>query len=236
MFKEEINGTSLKNNLIRDHFFEYCQTLNIIDDYNIVDIKDDAISFYYESFKDTGVREVNIYFQVKNVIPQRREEINDLVNKINNFQYKNNKKLINVNKLLAFCVLLKKGMYPSSLSVEELVFNKANKRKVDRALKFIKTMDDIRIRVTLHPYNSLNFHPPFHGRYWFTDNKGYIVDASLQTYSTGMIFAQLMDEVNFRIIKERLFDKDILRNSNDFEPLTYHDLLVFSDFFGKMLN
>ncbi len=108
MFKKEINGTSLKTNLIRDHFFENSRTLNIIDDYNIVDIKDDAIEFYTESFKDTGVRDINIYFQVKSVKPQRIEEINDLASKINDLQNHNNMP-INVNKLLAFCVLLKKG-------------------------------------------------------------------------------------------------------------------------------
>lgn len=132
--------------------------------------------------------------------------------------------------------LLKKGLYPNNIPVVKLVFNEENKRKVDRALKFIKEMDNIGIRVILHPYYSLNFHPPFHGRYWLTESKGYIVDASLQTYSSGMIFAQLMDEENFNIIKRQLFDNFILNNSNDFEPLTYHDLCVFKDLFHYILS
>ena len=52
MFKKTIGGTSLKSNLIHDQFFgEHNNTLTIIDDYNIVDIKDGAVNFYIESFK-----------------------------------------------------------------------------------------------------------------------------------------------------------------------------------------
>ena len=92
-------------------------------------------------------------------------------------------------------------------------------------------MDSIGITVTLHPYSSLDFDPPFHGRYWLTDNKGYIVDGSLQTYPTGRVFAQLMDDENFEIIKHLLFDRCILHNANDFDKLTLDDLRNFKHLF-----
>ena len=84
-------------------------------------------------------------------------------------------------------------------------------------------MAEIGITVTLQPYSSLNFKPPFHGRYWLTDEKGYIVDGSMQTYDSGLIFAQLMDEENFDRIRQ-LFNTHISNNANEFNPLTYDDL------------
>lgn len=215
MFKKTIGGTSLKSNLIHDQFFgEHNNTLTIIDDYNIVDIKDGAVNFYIESFKGVGVTNINIYFQVKEISEKRRQDINNLAHTYG----------LDSNKLLCYCVFVKKGLYPKPVPIEKLVFSQKPSEKVDKALNFINSMAKIGITVTLHPYSSLNFNPPFHGRYWLTDEKGYIVDASMQTYDSGLIFAQLMDAENFDIIKRQLFDTHILNNANAFEPLTYQDL------------
>lgn len=221
MFARNDNGTSLKDHLRQDEFFVNNDTLTIIDDYNIVDIKDDAISFYKDSFRYTGVRNIRIYFQIKPVKDKRMEEIRDLAHSLG----------INDNKFLTFCVFLIKGFYPKHDYIQQIVFKKKNKYKLNKAIDFIYTMDSIGITVTLHPYSSLDFDPPFHGRYWLTDNKGYIVDGSLQTYPTGRVFAQLMDDENFEIIKHLLFDRCILHNANDFDKLTLDDLRNFKHLF-----
>lgn len=214
MFQNTIGGTSLRSNLIHDQFFgEHNNTLTIIDDYNIVDIKDGAVNFYIESFEGVGVTNIDIYFQVKKISKKRRQEINNLAHTYG----------LDSNKLLCYCVFVRKG-FPKWGSIKELVFSQRPLEEVDKALYFINRMKEIGITVTLHPYSSLNFNPPFHGRYWLTDEKGYIVDASMQTYGSGLIFAQLMDAENFYIIKRELFDTRIKNNANEFEPLTKQDL------------
>lgn len=214
MFQKTIDGTSLRSNLIHDHFFgEHNNKLTIIDDYNIVDIKDDAVDFYIESFEGVGVTNIKIYFQVKAISEERRQEINNLAHKYG----------LDSNKLLCYCVFVKKGLYPKRFPIEELVFSQKPSEKVDKALNFINSMKEIGITVTLQPYSSLNFKPPFHGRYWLTDEKGYIVDGSMQTYGSGLIFAQLMDAENFNRIRQ-LFNTHISNNANAFERLTYEDL------------
>lgn len=214
MFQKTIGGTSLRSNLIHDQFFgEHNNTLTIIDDYNIVDIKDGAVNFYIESFEGVGVTNIDIYFQVKKISKKRRQEINNLAHTYG----------LDSNKLLCYCVFVRKG-FPKWGSIKELVFSQKPLEEVDKALYFINSIARIGITVTLHPYSSLNFNPPFHGRYWLTDEKGYIVDASMQTYGSGLIFAQLMDAENFDIIKRQLFDIHIKNNANEFEPLTKQDL------------
>lgn len=214
MFQKTIGGTSLRSNLIHDQFFgEHNNTLTIIDDYNIVDIKDGAVNFYIESFEGVGVTNIDIYFQVKKISKKRRQEINNLAHTYG----------LDSNKLLCYCVFVKKGLYPKQVPIKELVFSQKSSEKVDKALNFINSMAEIGITVTLQPYSSLNFKPPFHGRYWLTDEKGYIVDGSMQTYGSGLIFAQLMDVENFDRIRQ-LFNTHIKNNANAFERLTYDDL------------
>lgn len=214
MFQETIDGTSLRSNLIHDHFFgEHNNKLTIIDDYNIVDIKDSAVDFYIESFEGVGVTNIKIYFQVKAISEERRQEINNLAHTYE----------LDSNKLLCYCVFVKKGFPKRGRPIKELVFSQKSSEKVDKALYFINRMAEIGITVTLQPYSSLNFKPPFHGRYWLTDEKGYIVDGSMQTYGSGLIFAQLMDEENFDRIRQ-LFNTHISNNANEFNLLTYDDL------------
>lgn len=214
MFQETIDGTSLRSNLIHDHFFgEHNNKLTIIDDYNIVDIKDGAVDFYIESFEGVGVTNIKIYFQVKAISEERRQEINNLAHTYE----------LDSNKLLCYCVFVKEGFPKRGRPIKELVFSQKASEKVDKALYFINRMAEIGITVTLQPYSSLNFKPPFHGRYWLTDEKGYIVDGSMQTYGSGLIFAQLMDEENFDRIRQ-LFNTHISNNANEFNPLTYDDL------------
>lgn len=213
MFQNTIDGTSLRSNLIHDHFFgEHNNKLTIIDDYNIVDIKDGAVDFYIESFEGVGVTNIKIYFQVKAISKERRQEINNLAHTYG----------LDSNKLLGYCVFVKKG-FSQRGSIKELVFSQKSSEKVDKALYFINRMAEIGITVTLQPYSSLNFKPPFHGRYWLTDEKGYIVDGSMQTYGSGLIFAQLMDAENFDRIRQ-LFNTHISNNANAFKPLTKEDL------------
>lgn len=169
MFQKTIDGTSLRSNLIHDHFFgEHNNKLTIIDDYNIVDIKDGAVDFYIESFEEVGVTNIDIYFQVKKISEERKQEINNLAHMYG----------LDSNKLLCYCVFVREG-FPEWGSIEKLVFNQKFSEKVDKALYFINRMAGIGITVTLQPYSSLNFKPPFHGRYWLTDEKGYIVDGSM---------------------------------------------------------
>lgn len=87
---------------------------------------------------------------------------------------------------------------------------------MDGAISFIKKMRQIGIQVYLIPFSDTGIKPPFHGRYWLAksnDNvgKGYIVDASLNTYGKGKIFAQLMDDENFSLVNE-FFDDLIVKN------------------------
>lgn len=163
--------------------------------------------------RELGVTNIDIYFQVKKISEERRQEINNLAHTYG----------LDSNKLLCYCVFVKKG-FPKWRPIKELVFSQNPSEKVDKALYFINSMANIGITITLHPYSSLNFNPPFHGRYWLTEEKGYIVDASMQTYGSGLIFAQLMDAENFDIIKRQLFDIHIKNKANEFEPLTKKDL------------
>ena len=89
---------------------------------------------------------------------------------------------------------------------------------VGRSVAFINRMAGEGIAVEYQAYNSLDFNPPFHGRYWINNNLGYIVDGSLNTYGRGRIFAQKMDEENYRIIRD-LFDGCVMPNAEPYKPL-----------------
>ena len=224
MLKYTGNGTTLRENLINDGFFDDSDILNIVDDYNIVDIEDDAIDFYFKTFNDINLRTINIYFQVKEISEQRKIEIEDLAR-----YYEMDGVL-----LLALCVFLMKGLYPPHTPVRDLLLKQSNYHKLVKAIRFVERLRDIGIDVVIHPYSSLNFKPPFHGRYWFTEDRGYIVDASLNTYGRGLIFAQRMDDVNFHIIKDELIERYVIPNSRSYIPLNYENLLFLMDrIFGR---
>ena len=212
MFKRTHRGTSLRENIINDGFFDSNQNvLDIIDDYNIIDISDDAIDFYVESFRGVGLRHINIYFQIKPLSHDRCTQIEELSRRYG----------VESNTLKSFIVFVQKTLYPKEKSLTDLLVTNSNYQKLQKAFRFINALQSIGITVELHPYNSLHFNPPFHGRYWLTERGGYIVDASLQTFGHGLIFAQLMDDENYRIIKEELFDQHIVVACEEFLPLTF---------------
>ena len=127
MLKYTGNGTTLRENLINDGFFDDTDILNIVDDYNIVDIEDDAIDFYLRTFNDINLRTINIYFQVKEISEQRKIEIEDLAR-----YYKMDGVL-----LLALCVFLIKGLYPLNTPVRDLLLKQSNYHKLVKAIRFV---------------------------------------------------------------------------------------------------
>ena len=55
-------NNELQKHLKEDGFFENNSELIMIDDYNCLNISDEAIDFFVNSFENTGVRIVKIYF------------------------------------------------------------------------------------------------------------------------------------------------------------------------------
>ena len=115
---------------------------------------------------------------------------------------------------------------------------KSKKYKVDGAIRFIKRMRQIGIRVYLIPFSDTGIKPPFHGRYWLAKSnnnvgKGYIVDASLNTYGKGKIFAQLMDDENFSLVSG-FFDNLIVKNSLKDACIDLETLSRFKDSLGRL--
>lgn len=64
-----LENLTLQTHLNNDGFFDLNDTLILIDDYNARNISNNAIDFFVENFKDTGLRKLNIYYQVK--MPRR---------------------------------------------------------------------------------------------------------------------------------------------------------------------
>ena len=202
-----LSGRNLKENLINNGFFINNNEINIIDDYNICDITEEATEFFLDNFNDTGCRNINIYYAIPSYREDTRAFIHNLAHSLN----------IDFNVALAIYSLSK---------INKRQFNPhAIAAKLAKAGRFISSFHEIGIRVSLKPYYSINLRPPFHGRYWLTGARGFIVDASLNTYGKGKIFAQLMDDENFSIIT-RFFNDEILNNRrNDRLPIIDAEIL-----------
>jgi hypothetical protein len=205
----------LKRHLIEDHFFNGSRILNIIDDYHVKNIKDEAIKFFRDGFQDTGVENINIYFQIKEIkkgIKERREnEIRALAKRIDE----------TYEATLSFLVFLLTSIsFNNGLDdkLRETYLKGDADKLVKSALRFIDALHTVNINVTFKPYSSLGFRPPFHGRYWINEVKGYIVDASLDTYLSGRVFAQLMDDENYQIING-LFNHEVEPRTRRFSPM-----------------
>ena len=56
--------TRLKDNFENDNFFQHSDTLYIIDDYNIMGMKKEALEFYSKNFYKVGCGTIHIYFQI----------------------------------------------------------------------------------------------------------------------------------------------------------------------------
>ena len=205
--------TILKDHFESDDFFSNSSTLFIIDNYNVFGIDNDAINFYVNNFRDSGCRKIEIYFQVNFEKDKNHEDlINNLADKCD-FDYNT---FHSIYSLLRIKFHYSKQNDPNK---EKLFMNSFKKSiyKVVRAKSFVRRMKEIGIEVVLIPFSEAKINPPFHGRYWLIrpDNKngkGYIVDASLNTYGKGKVFAQLMDNENFERISE-LFDDLIVKST-----------------------
>lgn len=214
MLQSDSKGNSLHDHLLSDHFFDNNHHLNIIDDYHIKNIKEDAVAFYQEAFNGTGLRTLTFYFQIKNIYPNTLDQIKSLSRflKINN------------RTLTAFLVLFLTNINGSKNSppLSNKLYREIDRGKFEVLMNSIKdfneAMKKIEILVSFQPYSSLNIKPPFHGRYWLTEHQGYIVDGSLQTYSNGKIFAQKMDNENFDLIYS-LFKTEVQPKARDYIAL-----------------
>ena len=204
---------TLKEHFKLDDFFSNSNTLLIIDNYNVFGIDSDAINFYVNNFQNVGCSKIEIYFQVNFVKDKNYEDlINNLADKCG-FDY---------NTFHSIYSLLRTKLYynkQNGPNKEKLFINSFKKSiyKIVRAKSFVSRMKEIGIEVVLIPFSEAKINPPFHGRYWLirSDNKngkGYIIDASLNTYGKGKVFAQLMDNENFERISE-LFDDLIVKST-----------------------
>lgn len=214
MFENNNNGNTLHNHLIQDGFFNNgVDSLSIIDDYHTKGINLEAIYFFQEAFRNTGLRKITIYYQIKQIWPNTAYQINKLADESR----------INHNELSSFLVFILTSVNSKTGTLKENLTDIYRKgisdRTIQSSLHFIDAMSQVSIEVNYQPYNSLNFKPPFHGRYWINQNKGYIVDGSLDTYTKGKIFAQKMDEENFNIISS-LMSNDIRRSTGSYDVLT----------------
>lgn len=215
-------GTTLREHFVSDEFFAYSGTLNIIDNYNIFGIKSDAINFYVDNFNEVGCHTILIYFQVD--FDSDKDYVDCIYDLADRCGWSNYDTFHTLYSLLqtGFKFNVDRNYNPNNEKDKKklwesfLISLKHKKYKVDGAISFIKKMRQIGIQVYLIPFSDTGIKPPFHGRYWLAksnDNfgKGYIVDASLNTYGKGRIFAQLMDRENFSLVSD-FFDNLIVKN------------------------
>lgn len=210
-------GTRLKDNFKKDNFFQHSKTLYIIDDYNIMGMKKDALDFYSENFNKVGCNTIHIYFQVdfkKDVMFDYI--INGLANNcgINQEVFHSIYTVLHTNFYFNFNS--KDNQVNSKEAFENAFISNLKKClwKLNSAIKFIENMNILRIDVDLIPFSDSKIDPPpFHGRYWLSisddkkEGNGYIVDGSLNTFGKGRIFAQLMDKENFDLLRDFFYDK-----------------------------
>ena len=202
-------NNELQKHLIEDGFFENNSELIMIDDYNCLNISDEAIDLFVNSFENTGVEIIKIYYQVK--LPGRPMNLENYKRVIEAYA---NKCHIDKNLFEGFLHLINKdnktnisNLFNNIAKQWDKIYNYINQYK-----KFYERMENIGVFVKFYPYKSLSLEPPFHGRYWLTPNgKGYIVDGSLSTYGRGRIFAQRMDEENYSLIYD-LYRGKIIQN------------------------
>ena len=212
MFKDN----DLRNNLIKDNFFEYSGVIHIIDNYNIFSISDEATEFYVDNFVGTGCSKIIFYMEV--------QEINYL---------KKYSELFRIYK--KDIIYLFRKLYGRKNKTEDFIndmlngdFNKVTD-KLNPAIKFMEKMNDNGIDVYIKLYKLKQKDLKFHGRYWLSsfdddcDFKAYMVDGSLNTYPKSLILAQLMDCENKKIFKEYL-NKELIIGTNGFGPIGLNDL------------
>ena len=227
MINRENGDLTLSEHLNNDlGISEEHNVLSIMDKHHIEDINEEAIDFFASEFsKVEHLRFVDIYYELN--VPNNDENSNvlliqEFINKYNDYN------LEDVLSVLGFAnIHLSKhenGKKEQSEQKERVKISNISldkNRRIERMLKFANTVRDYsngRVEIRFRPYNSINLRPPFHGRYWLSHEAGYIVDGSLNTFSKGMIFAQLMDNENYRIISN-IFN-NYVRPNNDNHILT----------------
>lgn len=191
----------LNRHLIEDGFEG---TLNIIDDYHVKAMPREAIMFYRDAFSDTNIREINIYYQIKELRGQKRLQREQEIAELSQIIGENPQTLTSF-LVFIFTKLRFNGTLQNNL---RNLYNspKANEI-IESALDFIAAFERVGIRVHFRPYTSLDFNPPFHGRYWLSEHVGYIVDGSLNNYLRAKVFAQIMDHENFEIIRNLFIEE-----------------------------
>ncbi len=229
----------LSMHLTKDGFFQNgVDYLNIIDDYSTKGIKDNAIDFYINGFKNTGVHNINIYYQIRPINPN----LNGVISNVSRITRVNS--ITRITSFLTFILNTVSSRGSADGCDSSLIakiakayssdYNKTNNIIITTE-RFVNAFRLNGINVVFRPYSSLGFNPPFHGRYWINENKGYIVDGSLNTYSSGRIFAQLMDQENFSIISD-LLKNNVEPNRAGFSELRIEDLLDIHQKFIRYSN
>lgn len=213
----------LKEQFKHDNFFKNNEKIIIIDNYNIIDIKEQEMQFFYENFKDVGCRNIDIYFQVR-AVNVNNDEIVELSNKFG----------VTFNNLLSLISFLK---IRSNYQLKRVIVNK--KKSLKHAIDFIEEMKKINIDVTLRPYLLENNEKYFHGRYWISKNSnnegiGYIIDGSLNTVERAHVIGQLMDDQNYNLIVT-FFNETISQGLQQYNPLDLETLNKYYYLINKIM-
>lgn len=231
---------TFKYNLIRD--FSDCEnvTLNILDNYNVKNLKEDIIDFYKYAFEDTNINKLIFYFSTKYYDNLTGQVISDISNEIN----------VDFNNLVAFFSMIFDSLNYSNKHIyfhETLVKAYTIKyvetlNSINSFINFISKFNEIGIEVSFKPYKKLN-KLYLHGRYWISNSpncrKGYLIDGSLNTLPNGLVTGQLMNEENYNIISKYFNDK-IISRSYQYDEFRIDDLrtinLALHNYFNNRQN
>ena len=211
------DATDLKTHLKEDGFFNCGDTLHIIDNYNILNIKPKAIDFYEKNFSETGCRNIIFYMEVENM------------KKIN--KSKDLSSMFPIELLYFF-----KKALGNSCGIKELLFNLETQNynelleSLEGVINFMERMKNKGINVYIQLYKLKKADLKFHGRYWLSSLKdnfvGYMVDGSLNTYPTSMILAQLLNDDNHDILREMIY-LELKPGCSYFKQISFDDLNRF---------
>ena len=166
-------------------FFDDCSELVIIDDYCTNSMSDAAKQFFRTNFRHPNLRHITFYFQPKRIKKDIYRQILDLGEKLNVNGYKlESFLLMTVDKFSDDLIQCLRNIYANQITTS-----------ANRTIDLIQSLQDS-VQITYQLYSNHNIKPPLHGRYWITENRGFIVDASLNTFRKGKIFVQEMDKEN----------------------------------------
>lgn len=202
-------------------------TLSIIDNYHLIGLGPKSDEFYKKEFLATeNLKVIDIYFDLH----YEERELNENYEYLAHYRYyEDPRDLVELMTVLYFARIKFGSEKPAKERLKILDIKNSGGYK--RLIKFVRELDQVNVEVRFRPYNSLQmkpkFEPPFHGRYWFGGSAGYIVDGSLNTFETGMVFAQKMDDTNYEFI-HNIFVNRIVKNNNNV-ILTLRDIERLTD-------